>query len=58
MALLGLLSVAYPHQPAHAGALFFDLYRQSKLCGVLLLNKTNILLFFEMPMRMEFNWNI
>lgn len=31
MALLAFLDVAYPHQPANAGALFFELYQQSKL---------------------------
>jgi hypothetical protein len=43
MAFLAFLGVAYPHQPAHAGALFFDLYQQGKLCCTLLINKTNVL---------------
>jgi hypothetical protein len=45
MAFLAFLGVAYPHQPANAGALFFDLYQQSKLCGTSLPNKTNVFFF-------------
>jgi hypothetical protein len=57
MAFLAFLGVAYPHQPANAGALFFDLYQQSKLCGTFLSNKTNVLLF-EMTVHMQFNLTI
>ena len=45
MALLGFLGVAYPHQPANAGAFFFELYQQSKLYCTLGFKKKRLFIF-------------